>query len=261
MTLSKNNVLKIQILIKKYNNKNKNDILKEVHRIANENNPMDRTISARYSNIKKMFNNVIKDEDFISKIKPDEKITLSVIKKNNEKRDNRKLIIINKNILDKIKSFRNSDDIYDLAIYLLFVSGRRTAELLEGKYSNKPKTPYIYINGIKKRRSDTKGIFIPIILKTKFLNLMRKFKLLYKNLKLKPQSFSRQLNRKIKSKIDNDLHPHNLRGLYAFYMFSFNNSENLKINTYIKNVLLHQSINSSLSYTQYKFAKDIKKMF
>ena len=46
-------------------------------------------------------------------------------------------------------------------------------------------------------------------------------------------------------------HAHMLRGVYAAYLFKFDNPENTKINTFIKNKLCHTTIDASLSYTGY----------
>jgi integrase len=260
MSLSKQNEIEINILIKKYTKKNQNAILKKIHVIATKDKPMPRTLSSRYSIIKKKFRQKTNDEKFLSNIKPDIKITEYVIKENNKVRDNRRVKSVDKDTLNIIKSFGDSDNLYELAIYLLFVSGRRTSELLESTYINSPKSKYIIIKGIKKRKTKNEnGYFIPIIKKKKFMILINKFKKLIKPYKFSVNTFSRQLNRILKKNVDVSLHPHSLRGLYANYMFNFYNPDKLKINTFIKGVLLHQNINSSMSYTQYQFPSNISK--
>ena len=155
---------------------------------------------------------------------------------------------------------RKSKNIFDIAIFLLFVSGRRTSELLSAKFINIKGSKDIGIKGILKRTDGGNDcVFTPMINKTLFFKILKEFNKLLKFTNL--NTFQRTLNRKIKNILGDDIHPHVMRGMYALYMFEFRNNKNKKINTFIRDALCHQSINASLNYTGYKvrFDKDIVK--
>jgi integrase len=67
--------------------------------------------------------------------------------------------------------------------------------------------------------------------------------------------YIKRLNRKIKKLVRSDLTSHNLRGMYATYMFNEHNPDNQNINGYISKILNHDSDNSSLNYSNYIYEK------
>ena len=260
MSLSKKNQEELNKVIKNYNENNKDETLVNIKSIIMDNNPKPRTISTRYSIIKKQFKKITKDNEFLNKIKPEESITNELIIINAKIRDEKKQIELSSDMVNKIKLLSKSNDPFELAIYLLFISGRRTSELLTADFTNIKKSKAVGINGVKKRTDGGNGCsFIPITTKTKFFKLYKKFKkiLEYKNI----NTFHRSLNRRVKKILGKGVRPHDLRGYYVTYMFKFRNKENKKINTFIRDNLCHQSINASLNYTGYKinFDKDIFK--
>ena len=216
----------------------------------------NRTISTRYSLIKKEFKEITKNKDFLNKIKPLEEITKNLIEKNKTIRDNKKMFNVSKEIIEKILNLKNSVNPYDLAIFLLFVSGRRSNEILNSKFLNEKKNKLIKMEGISKRTDINNFEFIPLVNKTSFFKIYKKFK----KFNLNKDTFPRLLSLRIKKMLGNEFHPHMLRGIYASYLFKFKNPKELKINTFIQHVLGHSSIDSSLSYTGYDivFDKPIK---
>ncbi len=261
MTLSKFIKSEISILIEKYKeNKIEDDkFISEINKLINMKDPKIRTIASRSSNIIKILkNNKIKSEIY-NKIKPPNELTMNIIKKNLEIRDKKKLIQIKQIDIKEILSFEKSNDIYKLGIYLLLVSGLRTSELFSDikKYKHDNN---VLVNGIKKKRDgDQTGIVKPLINKTKFIRLHNKFLDMSKRKKpFNIKSFSRNLNIKIKKLVNKEYHPHNLRGIYVHYLYKHYNYDKLKINTFIKKYLNHNSINSSMNYTGYKLEENIK---
>ena len=69
------------------------------------------------------------------------------------------------------------------------------------------------------------------------------------------EDWNKRLNRKIKKLLGKDYSSHSLRGFYASYMFNKFNKENLNINAYLMNILNHDNIDSSVSYSNYIFEK------
>ena len=58
--------------------------------------------------------------------------------------------------------------------------------------------------------------------------------------------------------VRDDLTSHNLRGMYASYMFNEHNTDNQNINGFIEKVLNHDSSGSSLNYTNYIYEDGFK---
>ncbi len=257
MSLSKKISAQIILLMENLTDSNKEETIKSIKFIVLEDSPMPRTQSARFSRIKTLFKTISEDEVFLKKIRPDPKITEDIIKDNVETRDERRLINITEEMINKILKIKDSNDPHELAIFLLFVSGRRVAELLEAEFINKKKIKKVIIFGVKKRTDNTECQFIPLINKTRFFKQLRRFDMFKKFINM--DTFHRTLNRKIKVILGESFKPHTLRGMFVTYSFKFRNKDNLKINTFIMRALCHQSINSSLNYTQYRitFDKDI----
>jgi site-specific recombinase XerC len=266
MSLSKSTILDINKLIKSFKDiKQQDKTLKKISIILHNDNPKDRTLASRYSVVKNMFRKITNDEIFLQQIKPEDQITTNIIKENSKIRDDRKTVSLTTKDILKITELRKSRDMYDIAIYLLFMSGRRTSELLSSIFKNKKKEKRISILGLKKRRKNIDKLcyFTPLVNKTKFNKIYNKFKRKYNNSKIVGNTnlFSRTLNRRIKSRINTNFHPHMLRGFYVAYLFKFRNYEKKKINTFIRDNLCHQTINASLNYTGYniELKKDILK--
>ena len=68
---------------------------------------------------------------------------------------------------------------------------------------------------------------------------------------IKSNDYIKRLNRKIKKLVRKDLTSHNLRGMYATYLFNTDNPDNQNINGFISSVLNHDGDNSSLNYSNY----------
>jgi len=256
MSLSKKIKSQLQPLVNNLSEKNKGTTLSKINKILTNDKPKDNTLTVRYSLTKKLFKGKTTDTAFLSKIRPNPKITESVIENNERVRDNKKLIDITEDDVRKILSFHDSSKIFELMIWLLFVSGRRTSELLTAKFTNAKSNKAIRIKGVKKRSdSDTVECeFIPLVSKTKFFKVYNKFKriLNYSNL----GTIHRTLDRRIKRHFNSVWHPHLLRGAHANYAYKFRNKDKDKINTFIQNQLCHQSVRASLSYTGYNIAFD-----
>lgn len=259
MSLSKKLNNDIHNLMNKLNDNNKDDLIKKITELVLADNPKPRTQSARFSRIKTLFNTISEDKNFLNKIKPDKKITEDIIKDNIKIRDDQKLINIDENLIRKIMNFQNSNDPEELAIYLLLVSGRRVAELLEAEFINRKKNKNVVIKGLKKRSDFIECEFIPLITKTKFFKHLKRFNLLKKFINI--DTFHRNLNNRVKNRLGEKYKPHVLRGIYATYSFKFRNKQKKTLNKFIMDALCHQSINSSLSYNQFdiNFDKDIIK--
>lgn len=255
--LSKKLLGEAKIIVEGFVKKDKfEEALDQIEKAIKEDNPKPRTISNRYSLFKKEMRKHTDNGEFLSKIKPDDELTSKLIKENLKKRDvENTMLDIDEDLINKIISFKNSDDAHILAIFLLFCSGRRGSELLDAKFSLDKDEDFIKVKGLKKTRGLTNTqTFQSICDREEFLNLTKKFRRLLSN----KITFNTILNRRVKKFLGKNLSAHDMRGIYALYMFKFNNPNNAKINQYIKIILNHESIDSSLSYTGYKIKFDKK---
>ena len=257
MTLSHQMKQDTHSLMRKLTKSNKKETLSKIRKMILKDNPKPRTQTIRFSQVKKLFRGVTEDTEFLKEIRPDPKITTEILSENNKTRDQRKLITIDKDLVHKILDLENSSNVYDVAIYLLFVSGRRVAELATARFFNLKNSPMVQISGVKKRSDNITCQFMPLVNKSKFFKTLRRYKKLptSKN----NEAFHRGLNRRIKKLWPNENYkPHTFRGMYVTYAFEFRNTKNSKINTFIQETLCHQSINASLNYTQYKLSDDFR---
>lgn len=260
MTLAKTIHDEIDKIIKNYSKDKQKQILSKIDKIIMEDKPKPRTISTRYSIIKTKFKQHVKDKEFIAQIKPAKELTEQIIANNAKSRDSKKSVAISEEIIQKLVSYARSNDIFELAMFLLFVTGRRTSELLNATFKNIRTSDAIGIDGVKKRRDGGHDCtFIPLVSKTTFFKTYTKFKRLLKY--ANKNTFARTLNRRVKKNLREDLHPHVLRGVYANYSYKFRNREDKKINTFIRDALCHKTVSASMYYTGYEIntAKDIVK--
>lgn len=256
MSLSQKHTQKINDLLKGYNNdlekEEKIKLSKEIVNYFMDLQISDTTKTVYISLAKKMISEKIKDDIFINSIVPKIEFTKRIKKENIQRRDEREMIEINEEQINKLFSFDNNDDIFKLNMYLLFVTGRRFSELLYAEFINKKKNKNLFIKGILKRRKEEEtmdGCLFPIIgTKTKIIKQIKRFQ--KEASKFKFENYKRTFTRRIKKEFNNDWSPHTLRGIYAKYMYKNNNKGNLQINPFIKKVLCHKSIESSLSYTR-----------
>tara|TARA_B100000686_G_scaffold335052_1_gene403155 strand:+ start:472 stop:1245 length:774 start_codon:yes stop_codon:yes gene_type:complete len=241
--------------------KSNDELLDYIKEIINVNDPKPRTISARYSLIKKFLREQYPKygEKFLKLVKPDDKLTDSIVHENDMIRKNKKNFVFNQNIVDKILNLKNSDNIYDKMIYLQFISGRRISEIFgehDMKLSvvrNKPN--YIKFSKLNKQKDD----------KPSMVKLMdtdsKSFKKMYlTNKKIIDGIALKDLNKRINNRLRKvlgikEMSSHNLRGIYAVYLFHTDNPDNQNINGYLTDILNHDSTDASLNYSNYIFEK------
>jgi len=226
----------------------------KLERLIYSGDPTYGTLSVRYSLFKKKFRELGIDKDFLDEFRPPEKLTYQVLKDNKEIRDNRKLFPVSMFQVEKIIDLKESDHLIDLALYLLLVSGRRTNELINAKFFRGKHKKHIKIIGLSK--SKINSCEFPILIsRQRFMKLINYFQ----NLDVNKNTFSVLLNRRIKKLLGQKWTAHKLRKVYAKYLYKYNNPDNMKINSFIKNVLCHSTIESSLNYTDVKL-NDFRKM-
>ncbi len=208
-------------------------------------NPAPRTQSTRFSLVKRKFKTITDNKNFIDAIKPDNNLTQGLIKKNLEIRDNKTVLGITRDKIELLRDFQRSKDPHEIAMYLLFVSGRRTSELLNGVFSLSSKKGFIDLDGFTKTREHSDiGDFKTISTPKKFLRLLTKFR----KMNVNKGTFVTIMNRRIKKLLGSEYTAHSLRSAYAAYRYKFDNPEKKIINKFIMEALNHRSIDSSIAY-------------
>lgn len=251
----------IKQLVKDFKKGQEEETLKKIKEIMSKKKFSDRTITSYYSFIKNDFKKVSDNEDFLKNIRPDDEITRSVLKKNLEIKNDRKMIDISEGMLEKISLYKDSQKAIDLVIWLMLMCGRRISEITEGTFYTKKGTKKIFFKGIKKKKtgpSDEEFELHLLCNKTLFIRNYKLFKKI--TVGRTTLSINQSANRKIKEEFGSQFSSHSMRGIYVNYLFMFGNSEKKKINTFIRDMLKHDIVETSMNYTQYNltFKKKIK---
>lgn len=252
-------------IIKNYTSNNDytfGDLKDFIDENINNDNPKPKTIATRYSLTKNFLRDnypEITDKQ-LKIIKPPDELTNSIIQKDLEIKSNKKNIKFDDILVDKILDFKNTDDLYELAIYLQFISGRRADELKDKEYKIRVGKDNKVKMLLSKKNADKKKKYFPIELIPDTI-LPQQFKqsvnILRQNMNhIGSNDYIKRLNRKIKKLVRSDLTSHNLRGIYASYMFNKFNPDNQNINGFTSKILNHDSDTSSLSYSNYIFEKN-----
>lgn len=264
MGISKKNKEQVTKILKAYNKnlsaEQKKKIAKRIVKYIEESYKNLRTITIKASLIKKFVATHTRDPDLYLSIIPSEGISKKVIQMNAKKINKLETFktIPKKYIDDVIKKFKNSDNLYELAYYILLTTGRRMGEIIKNidKFKNKPRdTKKIYFSGILKKRGDNERVeIITLDKKTYVLKAIRKFKKMISH-----RSFDglRQALAENIKKISGSykLKSHDLRTIYANYLFEFRNPTHQIYNPFIKRVLHHKFVMTSINYTNITISK------
>lgn len=158
---------------------------------------------------------------------------------------------LNLQIIDKIIEFKDSDNPEKLLIYLLFVTGRRISEFLNGKFNVRGER--LYINEISKKRetphpAEGYEIHLAEITPDQFISRLEKYR--QKNKRTSTEAIRKAANRIL---MNPSFAPINtvkdLRPLYVHYLKSYD--DDIKVmqgNQAIKNILHHDSKTTSIFY-------------
>ena len=201
---------------------------------------------------KKYVSKKIKDNFFTNKIVAPKELTQKTFEIAAKRRMEKKIFEIKKQTLDKIFSFAKSDNVYEMLIYLLFVTGRRFKTILNNDIRNKKGTRHLEAKLLKKRGVLTEKYYsFPVIgRKFEILKVIKRFRKKYTNLRIKENSFNRRANIFIKLYLDdNKINLRLLRSLYALYLFKFKNKQRQTINAFVGTVLCHESDQCGIYYT------------
>ncbi len=236
-------------LAKRLNDKNKDLVLAAIKRTVLANTKTFNSQCNAFSRAKKYFKRFTTDKEFLSQIKPHCEITQKSFAASRERMINRTMLEVSEYSVKGILKQHNSKDIHELAVFLLTATGRRIGELLEKDMEIvKGERSRVVIESVLKDKEDRKNLEFPIaVSNTKFRAAYRRFKRLYRD--VTKSTFPNLLGRHIKERFGKAYHTHTFRKIYAAYMFKHKNPKRIIINTFIRNILLHQELTSSIFYT------------
>jgi hypothetical protein len=241
------------------------ELLEFVKELAYSNDGADRTITARYSLFKKHvreFHPQYTDE-FLKTMNPPRELTLKVIGDNQIKRNAKKLIEFDKDIVDKLLSWRTDESPFKRIAFLQFVSGRRVNEIFNNELGGIPrKNPLsVKMKLSKKNKQDTDKFFTFELIKDAGIDNKEFRKELSSTRKafigVEFPAFAQRINKVLKRDLRSDLSSHDLRSMYAVYRFKTENDEKQNITGYIGKILNHaDGGDSGIAYSNFTYNAD-----
>tara|TARA_R110000823_G_scaffold93752_1_gene205206 strand:- start:2737 stop:3525 length:789 start_codon:yes stop_codon:yes gene_type:complete len=241
------------------------ELLEKIKELAYSNDPADRTITARYSLFKKHVREVHPKytDDFLKTVAPPRELTLKVIGDNQVKRNAKKLVEFDKDIVDKLLSWRTDESPFKRMAFLQFVSGRRVNEIYDNEIGGLPRKNdrSVKMKLSKKNKQDTDKFFTFELVKDAGIDNKEFRKELSSTRKaltgIDSAAFAQRMNKLLKRDLRSDLSSHDLRSMYAVYRFNTENDEKQNITGYIGKILNHaDGGDSGIAYSNFTYKTD-----
>jgi integrase len=232
-----------------------------LHELALSKNAKSRTYVSRLSYFKTYIADTYNDRvsrNVIKTIKADDSIYEQINQENNEVRALKDNFVITNSLLNKLEALKDNTEYIPTILFCLYVSGRRTNEILLSKYKltkirgNKGKhmVRFAFLSKQKDKPQPADVQIHPIITPSQFYKRVEFIRKTFKTLNLTVNDIAKQLDRYLKKHIQTDLSPHKLRGIYAMVMYELSEKKQ-NINGFITDVLNHQCTDTSLNYSNY----------
>mgnify|MGYP001820041984 CR=1 FL=1 len=178
----------------------------------------------------------------------------------NSVKKRKQIKIKEKNLMDRMKEFKDSDDITHQFYYLAFVTGRRPVELLTSRFSL-PKTKGIIklkvVGLAKKRQKRESQYFINVINefepKEQILERINNIQEYYKDTKIDTAVKKLRYHFDRAFRMVNVPKIHTLRSAYAEWLFKYRNPEEIIRPCFIADVLNHDGISTAPHYQDVGF--------
>lgn len=225
--------------------------------VVNDGNFSERSLMVRYSIARSLLKQHTSDQALLDMLLPPRDVSDRINRENQERRDRKKRVTVERSFIDRVLALKDSTNMYDLCMLLLLITGRRTIEILDADIYSTGSPELLHIDGVVKRSDEGNCVFPPLWSPSKTLKLLSRFRSMIDRSTFNRATFRRNLLARIRSKVDTQAHPHMFRGIYANYLFKFRNPHHKKINTFLMDVLCHETISTSLSYTGYDVMVDI----
>ena len=237
-------------------------LLEFIKELANSNEPADRTITTRYSQIKKHVRELHTgySDEFLRKIAPPRELTMKVIENNKEKRNGKLLIEFDQAIVDKLYSWKKDESPLKRMAFLQFVSGRRVSETFDNEIGTNPRKNEKSVKmKLDKKSGDNKDKFFTFdLIKDSPVTNKEWKKMLVETRKalvgVDKSVYNQRVNKILKRDLRSDLSSHDLRSMYGVYRFNKENDQKQNLVGYISSILNHgDTSDSGIAYSNFSF--------
>tara|TARA_R110002050_G_scaffold272040_1_gene415718 strand:- start:12 stop:794 length:783 start_codon:yes stop_codon:yes gene_type:complete len=237
------------------------ELREKVRELAYNNDPTDRTVTVRYSQMKKHIREIHPEysDDYLKSLNPPKELTAKIITENKERKMSSKQVNFGPEMIEKIYALKDSKIPFERAIYLQFISGRRINEIFDNSFRIQKAQPRVITMQLSKKNGDEKAKYhkMELIKDTidnqEFKALLTKLRTSVTGISLK--DFTGRVNKAVKSNLGKDLSSHDLRAMYAVYRHATDNPDAMNLIGYIGKVLNHGSgsVDSAVSYSNFHY--------
>lgn len=237
------------------------ELLEFINELANSNEPADRTITTRFSQFKKHVRELHTgySDEFLRKIAPPKELTMKVIENNKEKRNYKRLIEFNQDIVDKLYSWKDDESPLKKMAFLQFVSGRRVSETFDNEIGGLIRKNNKSVKmKLDKKSNDKDKFFTFELIKDAPITNKEWRKMLVDTRKalvgVEPAVYNQRVNKILKRDLRSDLSSHDLRSMYAVYRFNNENDQKQNLVGFISKILNHgDTSDSGIAYSNFSF--------
>ena len=240
------------------------ELLKFINELAYSNDAADRTITTRFSKFKRHIreNHPEYSDDFLRKVSPPRELTLKVIETNKEKRNGKKLVEFNQDMVDKLYSWKDDPSPLKKMAFLQFVSGRRVSETFDNEIGANPRKndKSVKMKLDKKSNQDKDKYFTFELIKDSPITNKEWRKMLIDTRKalvgVDKSVYSQRVNKILKRDLRDDISSHDLRSMYAVYRFNKENEDKQNLTGFISSILNHgPTSESGIAYSNFSFVE------
>ena len=240
------------------------ELLKFINEMAYSNDAADRTITTRFSKFKRHIKELHPeyDDEFLRKVSPPRELTLKVIERNKEKRNGKKLVEFDQDIVDKLYSWKDDPSPLKKMAFLQFVSGRRVSETFDNEIGTNPRKndKSVKMKLDKKSDNDKDKFFQFELIKDAPITNKEWRKMLIDTRKalvgVDKAVYSQRVNKILKRDLRDDISSHDLRSMYAVYRFNKENPEKQNLTGHIARILNHgDTSDSGIAYSNFSFVE------
>ena len=240
------------------------ELLKFINELAYSNDPADRTITTRFSKFKKHIRELHPEysDDFLRKVAPPRELTLKVIETNKEKRNGKKLVEFDQDMVDKLYSWKDDPSPLKRMAFLQFVSGRRVSETFDNELGQivRKNDKSVKMKLDKKSGEEKDKYFTFELIKDSQITNKEWKKMLLDTRKalvgVDAGVFNQRINKILKRELRDDISSHDLRSMYAVYRFNKENPDKQNLTGYLARILNHNdSSDSGIAYSNFSFVE------
>lgn len=240
------------------------ELLKFINELAYSNDAADRTITTRFSKFKRHIKELHPEynDEFLRKVAPPRELTLKVIETNKERRNGKKLVEFDQDMVDKLYSWKDDPSPLKKLAFLQFVSGRRVSETFDNELGQivRKNDKSVKMKLDKKSGEEKDKYFTFELIKDAPITNKEWKKMLIETRKalvgVDAGVYNQRINKILKRDLRDDVSSHDLRSMYAVYRFNKENPEKLNLAGYLSQILSHgPTSDSGVAYSNFSFVE------